>query len=303
MSWTTFKRVIKLGFTNFYRNGWLSLATTLVMSLTLVIISIFVIFNLAINVTTETLKSKMNISVYFYDSATEEQIAIIQSQINKLPEVSEVNYISKEKALEIWNKREINEQIKNLVTNDNNPLPRSIEIKANDPEHLGSIATFLSKDEYKTFIRKVDYQENKDIIKKLNQVIAFSKRLGIILSSVFVVICIVVILNTIRLLIITRKDEIGIMRLVGASNTFIRVPFFVESILYGVLASVLSLIIISIGLAVMTPFINNYLGDLNINFNTFFVDHLFVIVCLQLLISVTISVVCSIISIQKYLKI
>ncbi|NMD00094.1 MAG: ABC transporter permease [Bacteroidales bacterium] len=303
MNWITFKRVIKLGFTNFYRNGWLSLATSLVMSLTLVIISVFIIFNIVINYTSQNLKNKIDISVYFYDNAGDDQINIIKSQIARYPNVSEVKYISKDEAYAIWNSRQINEKIKNLITPENNPLPRSIEIKTTDPEHLGNIASFLNKAEYKDFIRKVDYQENKDIIQKLNQIINFSKKFGIILSIVFIIISVLVVLNTIKLIIITRKDEIGIMRLVGASNAFIRIPFFIEGILYGVLAAIISTIIIIISFNLLTPFINHYLGDLNINFNNYFYDHLIIIILLQFLVGIILSVICSFISIQKYLKI
>lgn len=302
MNWETFKRVIKLGFINFYRNGWLSFVTSLVLSLTLVIISIFVIFNVVINYTAKNLQSKIDISVYFYDSTTEEQINIIEKQLSTRPDVSEVNYISKERALEIWKDRPLDERIKNLVTAENNPLPRSIEIISTDPEHLQNIAYFLQREEYKDLVRKVDYQENKDIIQKLNNVIVFAKRMGVILSSVFIIISILVILNTIKLNIITRKDEIEIMRLVGASNLFIRIPFFVEGVLYGILAALISLGIIALGISFLTPFINQYLGDMSINFSQFFIEHIFIIIILQLVVGILISVICSFISIQKYLK-
>ncbi len=302
MNWETFKRVVRLGFINFYRNGWLSFVTSLVLSLTLVIISIFVIFNIAINITAKNLESKIDISVYFYDSTTEEQINIIEKQLSARNDVSGVNYISKEKALEIWKSRPLDDKVKNLITEDDNPLPRSIEILATDPDHLENIAHYLDREEYKDLVRKIDYQENKDIIKKLNNIISFAKRIGIIASLVFIIISILVILNTIRLNIITRKDEIGIMRLVGANNIFIRIPFVVESILYGILASIISLIIITIGIKLLTPFINQYLSDASINFSQFFINNILVIIGLQLVIGILISVVCSFISIQKYLK-
>jgi len=302
MNWTTFKRVTKLGFINFYRNGWVSLGTALVMSLTLVIISIFAIFNIVINLTTHNLENKINVSVYFYDSTTDEQILSVKHQLQNQPNVSSVKYVSKEEAFGIWSAKNMDERIKNLVTLENNPLPRSLEIKANSPEQLDNIVKFLEKDQYKDYVRKIDYQENKDIIKKLDNVIKFSEKLGIILSFIFIIISVLVVLNTIRLAIVTRKDEIEIMRLVGANNIFIRIPFFIEGILYGIFASVISLVIILIGFKLLTPFVNNYLGDLNVDFGNFFKNNLFVIIILQLLISISISVICTFISIQKYLK-
>lgn len=302
MNWITFKRVIKLGFINFYRNIWLSVATTLVMSLTLVIISIFVIFNIAIKTTSDSLKDRVNISVYFNDSATEEQINIIKRQLEKRDDVVSVNYVSKEETLAIWQGLSINDRIRDIVTSDSNPLPRSLEIKAHDLQNLEEINKFLSKEEYKNLVRKVDYQENKLIIKKLNDVISFSIKLGLILSGVFIAISIFVILNTVKLAIITRKDEIEIMRLVGANNLFIRIPFFIEGILYGMISAVLSIIIVASGIKLLAPFANQYLEGQNINFASFFLDHIWLIILLEVLVSITISVICSFISIQKYLR-
>jgi len=244
----------------------------------------------------------MDISVYFYDQTTDEQVNLMEKQIAKYPEVEEVKYISKEAALAIWESRDIDEKIKSLVTVDNNPLPRSIEIKATNPEHLGDIAQFLSKEEYKELIRKVDYKENKDIIKKLNDTIEFTRKFGIAISLVFVVISILVILNTIRLTIVTRRDEIEIMRLVGANNLFIRIPFFIEGVLYGIFASIIALIVIAVGFNFLNPFANKYLGDFNINFGQFFTEHIIVITFLLLIVGISLSVICSFISIQKYLK-
>lgn len=302
MNFQTSKRIIKLGFTNFWRNRWLSFSAALILSLTLITISIFVIFNIVINTTAKNIKEKIDISVYFYDLATEEQIDIIKSQVKNLPKVINTEYISKDQALKIWNERSGNEKIKQLVTPENNPLPRSLEIKASDPEHLESIANFLLKDDYKDIIRKVDYSENKEVIEKLNNTISFSKKIGIILSLIFAVISILVILNTIKLTILTRKDEIGIMRLVGASDVFIKVPFFIESVLYGLLACLISLIVIGVGLKLLTPFMIKYLGEVNLNLTGFFLENLIIIGLLQLVIGVVLSIVCTFISIGKYLK-
>jgi len=249
------------------------------------------------------LENKIDISVYFYDKATDEQVLIIKSQLSKRPDVAQVKFISKSDALELWNSRQMDERIKNLVTADNNPLPRSLEIKATDPDHLDTIANYLTKDEYNDLVRKVDYQENKDIIQKLGSVIAFSRKLGIALSIVFILISILVILNTIRLTIVTRKDELEIMRLVGANNNFIKIPFFVESVLYGIFASILALVIIVVGFNILTPYITRYLGDLSIDFSSFLRNNILIIILLQLVISILLSMICSWISIRKYLKI
>lgn len=302
MNLETFKRVIKLGFTNFYRNGWLSFVTSLVMSLSLIIIATFAIFNLVINVTSDNIKQKIDVSVFFYDSVKDEQIDLIKKNLEKRSDVSNVEFITKEKALEIWQEISVDEKIKDSITAEDNPLPRSLEVRSNDPENLEDIANFLNRDEYSEMIRKITYQEDKDIIQRLNSIIKFSRKLGIGLSLVFVVISILVILNTIKLNIITRSTEIEIMRLVGANNLFIRVPFFVEGVLYGILASIISMSIIGFGLNLVTPFVNNYLGDVSINLSSYFSQNFIIIMLLLLITSIMISVICGFISIQRYLR-
>src|SRR3990167_10108482 len=139
MNWIPIKRITNLGLTNFWRNRLLSLASTLVMTLTLLIISTFVIMTLVINKTTDRIKAKMDITVYFKDTATTDEIADLQQQLAIRADVKEVKYISKEEALEIWQEKQKNQRIKELVSSTENPLPRSLAIKATDPAELDNI--------------------------------------------------------------------------------------------------------------------------------------------------------------------
>src|SRR3990167_5269020 len=232
MNWLSFSRITKLGLTNFWRNRWLSLASTLVMTLTLLIITLFVVMTLVIGKTTDRIKAKMDITVYFKDSATTEEISDLQEKLAARADVKEVRYISKEEALQIWNEQQKNLRIRELVTPEENPLPRSLAIKAQDPEQLNAIADFLSADANTSIVHKISYEENKQIIDKLLAITSFIKKMGGLFSAIFIIVSILVILNTIRLAIFARKEEIEIMRLVGASDRFIRVPFIVEGTLY-----------------------------------------------------------------------
>jgi len=303
MSSQSTTRIIKLGFVNFWRNGWLSLAATLIMTLTLLIISVFLIFNLVISATTTSIKSKIDMSVYFEETATDMQIQDLQLSVQQRNDVREITYISKDEALKRWQTTQKNEKIKLLVTANNNPLPRSLEIRANSPDDLDAIANFVGQDKYKTLVRKISYQENKGIVDKLINITRFSEKIGLILSIIFIVISILVILNTIRLTIFTRSTEIEIMRLVGANNSFITYPFIIEGVLYGFFATIISLALIWLGLHLISPMITNYLGDVPLGLEGFFTAHLPWIILLELLLSVLITTVCSLISIRKNLKV
>lgn len=298
----TWSRVFKLGLINFWRNGWLSFIATLIMTLTLLIVFVFLIFNLVIRETTKSIEEKMDLSVYFTDEAKDDEIYILQSQVKMRPEVKTIHYVSKEEALIKWQELNISQKVKEQVTSEENPLPRSLEIKVISPDKIESVANYLSLDKFKSIVSKISYQQNKDIVQKLIKITAFSEKVGFVLSIVFVTISILVILNTVKLAIHIRRDEIEVMRLVGASDFFVRMPFIIEAFLYSLFATLLSLLLIGIGLSYISPLISNYLGDVSLNLNGYFTSHLFVIFILELVISSIISVSCSLISIRRYLK-
>jgi len=305
VNWISVSRITNLGLTNFWRNRWLSLASTLVMTLTLLIISMFVVMTIVINKTTDRIKAKMDITVYFKDSATTEEISDLQEKLATRADVKEVQYISKEEALQIWQERQKNQRIRELVTSSENPLPRSLAIKATDPENLNNIADYVASDDFQPIVHKISYEENKVIIDKLLAITSFIKKMGWLFSIIFIIVSILVILNTIRLAIFTRKNEVEIMRLVGASDRFIRVPFIVEGTLYGLLACILALALMYIGVfAILSPLTNQYLGQtVTENMKTFFASHLAWIFLLQFLVGIIIGVGCSMFSIRKYLKV
>jgi cell division transport system permease protein len=295
-------RITKLGLVNFWRNGWLSLVNSTVLTLTVLIICMFAIFNIVINIATNNIKDKINLSVYFNDSATTEQIQILSDAVGKRIDVRDVIFISKDEALVRWNKLQIKQDIKSQITQDENPLPRSLEVRAKNPESLDAIVTFFNKDVYKGMIRSISYQQNRDIIQKLINISKFSQKAGLIISIIFISISILIILNTVRLAVFTRKQEIEIMRIVGASNYFIDWPFIVESIVIAVMATIFSTILIWIGLHYASVTTSKYLVDISINLEQFFKSNILVIILLELITALFISVTCTFISLRRHIK-
>lgn len=304
MTFESAGRIVRLGFTNFWRNRWLSLAATLIMTLTLLIISTFVILSLVINKTTDVIRAKMDISVYFKDTASAEQILDLQRQLVNRKDVGKVVYISKEEALEIFKEQQKGKAVAQVIDPEENPLPRSLEVKAGKPEDLENIAGFINQDQYKTMIDNVSYQDNATIIKRLIAITSFIKQTGWILSAVFILISILVILNTIRLTIFTRKEEIEIMRLVGASDSFIKIPFVIEGFFYGFIATIVATLTLVLAQIVMAPRIEKSLGlAVSERMANFFAENFLIIFGLELLVGLLIGILCSLFSIRKYLKV
>lgn len=252
---TTLKRITKTGFVNFWRNGFLSFAAVVVITLSLIAFGA-VIFGSAFGKTLlAEVKDQVDINVYFSLGAQEADILALQKQINALPEVATTDYISSDQALAAFqNKWQNNELImQGLAEVGSNPFPATINIKAKDPGQYANIANFLTgnnpTDASGTpIIAKVNYEQNKLIIDRLSSIIPTVETAGSIISIILVLVAIVVVFNTIRLIIYTARDEISVMKLVGASNTYVRGPFVISGIMYGIVSAVIALVVIG-GLA------------------------------------------------------
>lgn len=298
---TTFYRITKTAMFSLWRNRWLSLAATLIMVLTLVTISFFISLLFITGKTTAALKDKADITVYFQDSASKDQIFAIQSILMNRSDVKNAQYVSKEDALVLWKERQTDESIRNIISETDNPLPRSLEIKTERPEDLTNINTLLLGDEYKPIVKKVSFEKNKQLIDRLVKMTNFIKIVGYSLSTLFVLISILIIYNTVRLTIFARSEEIEIMKLVGGSDWYVRGPFIIEGISYGILGAIVSSVIFVLIFKLTVPAIQTYLGFADLN-SSYLGLNLGLTIFAQFAIGVALGGGCSIAAIKKYLK-
>lgn len=321
----TIQRIIKLGLINFWRNRWLSLAASLMIMLTLFTMGVFALLNIFAHSTAEGIKEKIDLSVYFHENASEDQIKELQYTLANRTDVKNVHYVSKDEALLLWQQRAINSKVKVLITKEQNPLPRSLQVKAIDPSALAVIAQDLAGEKYRPFVRKVSYEETKAAIDKLIRITHFTRRLGLGLTVFLLAVSLIVILNTIRLTVFTRRDEVEIMRLVGANSAFIRVPFAVEAILYGLLGGLLAWVGIALLMTYFGTRVAIYFADLAGNSATPYfylikpyfesaiqqqqmsfsqaLTGLWQLGLSQIVIGIIFSVACSLVALRRYLKI
>lgn len=295
-------RVIKTAAISLWRNRWLSLASSLIMVITLIIISSFASLTIISNKVTTALKDRIDMAAYIQDSATDDQVFSLRKLLLSRSDVERVYYVSKEEALKEWQDRnKDNDKIKDVISEENNPLPRSLEIKTKNPESLEDIASLLESQEYSPLIKELSYRKNKDMIERLVKIANFIKIAGWTFSVIFIIISILVIYNTIRLTIFARSEEIEIMKLVGASDWFVRGPFIVEGIAYGIVATIAASILLFFSFQLVMPAARNYLGDFDLGSGFLGVNFAFV-VALELGIGILLGMVCSILAVKKYLK-
>lgn len=297
----TFKEALK----NLFRNGWLTLATVSILILSLYVVSVLYVVTHSVDNILRDVQSKVNVSVYFNPGVSEEDIFKAKSDLEKNSLVKSVEYISRDAALANFKRDNANEPIilQSLQEIGENPLLASVVVKANEPGQYQSIADYITNAaSYKDQVSRINYARNKEIIEKLNNIIATIRRIGLGLSIVLAAISILTTFNTIRITIYAQRREIEVMRLVGASNTFIRLPFVFEGVLYGVVASVISMLILFATLKFVTPYISVVI-PVSENLVDFYKNNFFQVMGLQILAGIVLGVFSSAIAMRKYLKV
>lgn len=297
------KKVIESGWTNFKRNSYLSVAVTGIMALVLMLLLGLISFQFLTSRLINTIEEKVDISAYFKTDTPEDQILSVRQDLEKLPEVQSVAYISRDAAQADFKARHADNQLiqDSLSQLDSNPFEATLNIKAKDPTHYQAIATFLENSKYRSSMSKINYNENKDVIDRINRLAGAMRTWGLITTLIIAVIAVLITFNTIRLTIYNQRQEIEIMRLVGASNWYIRGPFLAEGALYGGISTLVSLIIFYPILYVVSRKLLSLIPEVNI-FRYFLVNS-WEIVLITLVVGVVLGMASSIIAMRKHLKI
>jgi cell division transport system permease protein len=300
------KRIFNIGFTNFKRGGTVSFASVLLVMITLVLVGLLLMFQVVLATLINTAKDRVDLVVYFSPSTSEEKILDLKTILEGRDDIKQVTYTTRESVLAQFEKKHENDYITLQALNElkNNPLGAELAIKAVDSTYYETINSYLKSDEiegqgYGNEIEKINYYQNKDIIDSLIQKTESSRRFGIVLVLVFAIIAIIITYNTIRLTIFVAREEITVMRLVGAENSYIRGPFILEGMMVGAIGTVLAYILMFIMLLSSRSGMTSFLGfDMFI----YYVKNSFQIFFVLLLIGLVVTAISSTIAIRKYLK-
>ncbi len=299
----SFKRIIKTGCKGFSRNIGLSVATIFVMAMVISLATLLFLLNPISNILVSDILEKVDISVYFKEDIASEDILEAKSEISMIPEVKEVEYVSKEEALERFIEKHKDDPtiMESLTEIDQNPFLASLNIRAWEISQYGQVSNFLETASFKDLIDKVDYYQRKPVIDKVFSVISGINKGGIFFSIVLGLIAILIAFNAVRIAIYNSKEEISTMRLVGASNRFIRGPFLVQGIIVGVFAALVTFLIT---FGVCWGF-DSRIGAVAPGISTFslFLSNFWALLFLQLATGVGLGIISSTVAIRKYLKI
>ena len=300
------KRILKAGFINFTRSGIIAWAAVLVSTITLSVLTALILLQTVLHFSLNNVKDKVDVTIYFNVGAPEAKVLNLKSSLEKLPAVASVSYTNAEQALKNFRDRHVNDYptIQALDEIKDNPLGAHLNIKAKEISQYENIANFLKSDNAlasggESIIDKVNYYQNKLVIDRLNNIISGAQKLGFLVTLLLIIISVIITFNTIHLTIFISKEEIGIMRLVGASKMRVRGPFMIEGALYGLIATILTMIIFW---PVTSWLGNNMTTLLGINMREYYFSNFFQIFIMVLSSGVFLGVFSSILAIRKYLN-
>ena len=284
----------------------MSWAAVLVVTITLSVITLIILLQSVLHFSLNQIKDKVDVTIYFTTSAPEDQILQLKSSLEQLPEVASVTYTSADQALQIFRDRHQSDYptIQALDEIGANPLGGYLNVKAKEIGQYASIANFLTGNNAlvsgpSSIIDKVNYYQNKLVIDRLNTIISGAQELGFLVTLILVVISIIITFNTIRLTIFISKEEIGVMRLVGASKMHVRGPFMIEGAIYGVIATFITLILF----LPLTAWLGHTMTDfLGMNLFSYYLSHFFEIFAILLLSGIILGIISSVLAARKYLN-
>ncbi|MDQ5931033.1 MAG: cell division transport system permease protein [Patescibacteria group bacterium] len=307
MFWITIKRVFKSGWINFRRNGLVSSASVLVTTITLSFITAIFLFNASLSSMIVSLQDKVDIAVYFTVDAPEEKILELKDTLEKTPEVQSVEYVSADEEVLAFRDRHTDDYLTLQALDElgSNPFGGSIRIKAKDSAQYEFIANLLEGDnqiarDNSQIIERINFAQNKVVIERLNTLIASAKKGGLGVTLVLSIISIIIMYTTVRLTIYMSREEIGVMRLVGASSSYVRGPFIVEGVLYGFFAWIATTLLFLPATYVLTRQIGALMP---MNLYQYYVSHLLSIGGFVLFVGMLLGALSSYFAARKYLNV
>ncbi len=298
--------MFRSGFVNVWRNSFVSLASIFVMAMTLIIVGILMFMSALIGQFVTYLENKVDINVYFVEKADERTILDLKATLEGFPDVASVTYLSREDALTTFRARHQDNQliVQSLDELGENPLGAQLSIKAKETSQYEGIARFLGDktltDLGEQFIDRVNYGQNKAVIDQLTAVSRNVEQFGFVVMIIFILASILITFNTIRLAIYTSREEISVMRLVGATNMYIRGPFIVEGTVYGLVAGLIALVL-------LVPLAYSLKGTTEMMFTvdifSYYLTHMHVYFGVLLGTGALLGAVSSYLAVRKYLSI
>lgn len=299
------KRIFKAGGQNFSRNTFVSLSAVLTMTITLIVFSTMLFTGALLNQSLTEIKKKVDVNVYFATTATEPSILEVKTKLEGLPEVEYVEYISREQALENFKVRHRNDNdiLEALFELEDNPLGAILNVKAKQAEQYEGIAKFLETNypiSATSLVEDVNFNANREIIDRLTNFINAGQKLAMLITILFIILSIIITFNTIRLAMYISRDEIRVMRLVGATSSYVTGPFIITGVLYGIVSALATFVLLYPITYWVGPVTAQFFNGINVN--QYYISQFGIFFLILFFSAIFIGAISSYIAVKKYLK-
>ncbi|HWT40644.1 MAG TPA: permease-like cell division protein FtsX [Dongiaceae bacterium] len=305
--WITFLRMCRYGVNNFTRNAWLTVAATAVMTITLFVVFVSVAAHNILSDTVTSLRDKVTMSIYLDHDTSQSDVDKAVTDVRNLSSVLSVSVQTPDQArTDFANQHKQDAGTLNALEQATDRFPWTISIKVVDINNTQQLADLVNNDAaVKTHLDANSPPsfagDRREVIQKIAGAGDFAQKLGIIASVLFIGISMLIIFNTIRMAIFNRREEIQMMKLIGAEHSFIRGPFLVEAIVYGFFAA---LVATGLGYAVLVfaaPSLQTYgiTVDSTLNMVTYYAG---IVLLSMILIGAVIGIISSLLATRRYLK-
>lgn len=297
-------RVISYAFKNFFRNFWLSFITLTILFLAMATVHVLIILNVLADTAISQVEEKISINVYFKSDVKEEQVLNVQQYLMGLQEVDEVKYISPDDALVSFRAEHQNDQeiLDTLEVLGENPLGATLVVSSSDTQHYNTIINSLESEQYDELIEDKDFDDYRTAIDKIVLVTDRVSFAVTIMAVVFGLISILIVFNAIRVAIYTHREEIRVMALVGATDSFIIAPYIIEGILFALLAVVLSILVTYPFLGVIQPWVATFFESGTFNIVEYYNSNFIMIFGLQFVAAAIINIAAGLVATHRYVK-
>ncbi|MDP3985131.1 MAG: permease-like cell division protein FtsX [bacterium] len=301
---TSFIRVIVFAARNFWRNIWLSVITVSMLVLTLLSVNVLVVLQVLGGTAVRAVESRIDVTASFVPNTTPDIVGEVRSYLLGLPQVVSVKTITAEEALEAFKERHKQnlQLLRSVEEVEGNPFGATLVIRARSVADYPFILEALENPSYRPYIQNKNFADHAAIIARITHLTAQLQKFGIILASIFAAIAVLIVFNTIRVAIYTYREEIGIMKLVGASPWFIRAPFLVEGIFYSVVAVAITALLVFPMLTVIEPYLRTFFEGTEVGLTAYFWRNFFTIFGLECAALILLNTLSSSFAVGRYLK-
>jgi cell division transport system permease protein len=297
------KRVIGLGWQNVTRDSGIAVANIFIIMIPILLVStLFMIKDMSAFLVKEV-QAMANISVYFNESVSEDDIMKVKDKIKAIPGINQVEYVSKDQAMEKFSQRHADDPIllESLQEVNGNPFLAVLDVSAVSTDQYAQVQELLAGQDYVDMVNKINYNEKKDTLEKIFWFTNGAQKMGMMLFIILGTISVMVTFNTVRIAIMSHGIEVGIQRLVGASRWFVRGQFLVEGLIFGVLAAMFSLLVTAVACWYASPVLMPMLSGMNIWQN--FMNNIWQLFGIQVAIGAGLGMFSSVIAVGRYLKV